>query len=309
MGGEAPGRVREDSGPLRLLLYRPLHATTGGLPGGDLGPLDHGAHLLPDELLWHVHGPGSGGEAAVGAGHHALHADQADVIQQALRHQPGVLDVRSGGVQNAWEQDLVMRQLDRLEDLPLVRVPWVAGLQRYELGLHAQDGGRHIRQRHVGIVGARVVAPAHVHPALLCRDVRECLVHHIHVQLCGLLELLHALLLECRVPAHGQVRAVHLQAKSGGRYALVLGLHGLAQGADVLLVCLVIFPAVREEGRQRPWGGRRKEVLARRLGLGSIRARYHAGDTLDLALQVLEPLGQVADLAVAGWVLDHRLLL
>mmetsp|Transcript_5713 Transcript_5713/g.15154 ORF Transcript_5713/g.15154 Transcript_5713/m.15154 type:complete len:203 (+) Transcript_5713:763-1371(+) len=202
-----------------------------------------------------------------------------------------------------------MRQLDRLEDLPLVRVPGIAGLQGDELGLHAQDGGRHIRQRHVGIVGARVVAPAHVHPALLRRDVGERLVHHVHVQLRGLLELLQALLLECRVPAHGQVRAINLQAESSSGDALVLCLHGLAQGADVLLVRLVKLPAVREEGRQRPWGGRRKEVLARRLGLGSIRARYHAGDTLDLALQVLEPLGQVADLAVAGWVLDHRLLL
>mmetsp|Transcript_122605 Transcript_122605/g.381675 ORF Transcript_122605/g.381675 Transcript_122605/m.381675 type:complete len:381 (+) Transcript_122605:196-1338(+) len=296
---------------LRLLnfLRNPIRGRGHGLPSCDLGSLHHRPHLPPDELLRHVHGARGGGEAAVRAGHDPLHAEGTHVVQDPLGHKPRVLDVRGGSVQHPRKQDLVLGELHLVEDFPLVRVAGVASLQGQELGLGLEDDVSDVRQRHVRIVRPGIVPPADVDPALLRGDVRQSLVQDLDVELGGLPELLHGLVLELRVPAHGEVWAVHLQGQPRGDDALVLRAHGRAERADVGLVRLVVRAGVVEEGGEGA-GARRGEedgVQGLACARGVLLERRH--DALDLRLEALEALRRVGDLPVAGGVLHQGLLL
>src|SRR5215472_2898022 len=101
------------------------------LLAGQFAALRHGAELGPDDLL--VTNPGA--DAAVGAGLDVLLADHAGVVDQPLRHQAGSLDQVGGVRDHARDKDLAVGELDVAPELPLVRVPNVAGLDRIGLGI------------------------------------------------------------------------------------------------------------------------------------------------------------------------------
>mmetsp|Transcript_47484 Transcript_47484/g.146977 ORF Transcript_47484/g.146977 Transcript_47484/m.146977 type:complete len:486 (-) Transcript_47484:26-1483(-) len=313
----APRTLEAPSGAGRLpCRQRPPLGALPAAPGasGALGPellghlasdlraLDHGLELGVDDLRGHVHGAGRGGEAAVGAGHDVLGAHEAHVVHEALRHEPWVLDVAGGGVQHARHQHLALGQLGGLEDLPLVAVARVAGLDAEVLGLGRQHELHDLGQRHVVVVRARVVAPADVHPQVLRGDLGQRLVQHPHSRGGGGQEVLQRRILELRVPAHGQVRAVHLQREACGVDGLVLALHGPAEGLQVLAVVLVVV--VLEEVGERSRRRRGEKDILQRYTLG-LRA---LDDARNLLLQPRQALVGVGDLPAAGGVLHLRVL-
>mmetsp|Transcript_122606 Transcript_122606/g.381678 ORF Transcript_122606/g.381678 Transcript_122606/m.381678 type:complete len:278 (+) Transcript_122606:196-1029(+) len=234
---------------LRLLnfLRNPIRGRGHGLPSCDLGSLHHRPHLPPHQLLWHVHGACRSREAAVCACHHPLHAQDAHVVQQPLGHEPRVLNVRGSGIQHPRQQDLVRRKRNLVEDFPLVRMAGVACLQCKELSIGCEDDLGNVSQGHIRVVRPGVVSPANVDPALLRRDVLQSLVQDLNMERRGLLELLHCLVLELCVPAHGKVGAVHLQCQPSGNDALVLCAHRRAKCTNVGLMRGVVGAGVVEE--------------------------------------------------------------
>mmetsp|Transcript_118125 Transcript_118125/g.335090 ORF Transcript_118125/g.335090 Transcript_118125/m.335090 type:complete len:278 (-) Transcript_118125:532-1365(-) len=224
------------SAPFAHTLPSPLlsvmHGRGGALPlaarrhlGRDLRALDHRLELGVHDVCGDVHGPGGGGEAAVGARQDALRANEADVVHEPLGDEPRVLDVARGRVQHPGHDDLARRQLGGLEDFPLVAMAWVARLHAQVLRLGDEHDVDDVGERHVVVVGPRVVAPADVHTHALGRDVRHRLVHDPHGGLRRLLELRERPVLELRVAAHAEVGAVDLKREAGGVDGVVLPLH------------------------------------------------------------------------------------
>ena len=84
------------------------------------------------------------------------------------------------------------------------------------------------------MVWTRIVAPTNVHAHHLGGDVGNGLVHHAHVSLRRFLKVSETGISEASMPTHRKVGTVHLQAEAGGVYCVVLALHRLAQGLDVL---------------------------------------------------------------------------
>src|SRR6478752_7566652 len=109
------------------------------LAGGDLGPVRERAELGPAHRRRHVVPAGEGGEPAVGAGDHPLASDGLGEPQDALRDGAGMLDAWRPDVDDTWHQDLVVRQLDVLEDLPLELVGGVRRLEGDRLHVGLED--------------------------------------------------------------------------------------------------------------------------------------------------------------------------
>ena len=95
-----------------------------------------------------------------------------------------------------------------------------------------------VGERHVAVVRALVVAPAEVHAQLLGRDVRAAAWFSASTCSCALLAEARRdrQVGELDVAAHRQVGAVELQHEAGLGDRLVLVLHRVGDGVQVLLV-------------------------------------------------------------------------
>ena len=71
-----------------------------------------------------------GAEAAIAAGDDVVPADEVGVASNALRDQLRVLDEVRFRLDDPWNNGLAFRQLDPLEQGPLMRVARVGGLER-----------------------------------------------------------------------------------------------------------------------------------------------------------------------------------
>ena len=67
-----------------------------------------------------------------------------------------------------------------------------------------------VGERHVAMVGAGIIAPAHMHPQFLGRNVANGVIQRLDVELDELAELREAHVLVVNVPAHREVRAIEL---------------------------------------------------------------------------------------------------
>jgi hypothetical protein len=158
-----------------------------------------------------------------------------------LGDEPRVLDRVDLDVDHAEDQVLAVGQVDLLEDLPLVRVARVGALDVERPRVRLQDRLDDVPQRHVLVVRAGVVAPAHVQADLLLGDAVERRVQRVdrHRQV--------------RVPAldrradgpavrgHREVGRVDLQVEPGVGDRLVLVAQRLAERLEVLLVRAVVL--------------------------------------------------------------------
>src|SRR6185436_8088285 len=88
----------------------------------DGGALRQRSELRPDDLRIHAARSDVNAEAAVDAGHHVVAADEPRIPLDTLRDQLGMLDVVGLALDDAGDQHLPLRQLDRLEQCPLVSV-------------------------------------------------------------------------------------------------------------------------------------------------------------------------------------------
>ena len=90
-----------------------------------------------------------------------------------LGHDLGVLDEVGERVDHARDQDLVVVQNAAFEAAILVRVARVGEREHEAADLRLPDDRQDVGERHVLVVRALVVAPAHVHAHALARDVRR----------------------------------------------------------------------------------------------------------------------------------------
>src|ERR1700751_2643500 len=96
---------------------------------GDVGALAQGAQFLPGDRRIDLAVAGKGTEAAVGAGNHALAADDADKALEALRDELGVLDAVRARVDQTRCKHLVLGNLRSAPPLPFVRVARIGRLE------------------------------------------------------------------------------------------------------------------------------------------------------------------------------------
>src|SRR5262245_6266914 len=100
----APGGIL----PVRSLPPQPLAC--------DRGTLAERAQLGPDDAVGHHRvAPDRGAEAAIDAGDQALAVDDFGVAADALRHQPRMLDEIRRRVDDPWNENLVVRNVDLLQ--------------------------------------------------------------------------------------------------------------------------------------------------------------------------------------------------
>src|SRR6478609_7210544 len=98
--------------------------------------------------------------AAIAAGHHVLAADEVSVAADPLRDQLRMLDEVRFRLDDTRNQHLAFGQLDRFEQLPLVRVARIGRLERDCGWPRAKDDVDDVGQRHVAMMRSFVVAPA-----------------------------------------------------------------------------------------------------------------------------------------------------
>mmetsp|Transcript_125958 Transcript_125958/g.350925 ORF Transcript_125958/g.350925 Transcript_125958/m.350925 type:complete len:247 (+) Transcript_125958:174-914(+) len=143
----------------------------------------------------------------------ALRQAQRDhILAQALLDQLGVLHMGGGGVDYAGEERLFFRHVHSLfsPHLMFVCVPGVASLNGEKLGPRIERDVGNLLQRHVVVVRAGIVAPAHVHAEFGGVEGGHRLVQNLHVPLGHLLEFFQGFVLVPCVPTHPQVRAIQL---------------------------------------------------------------------------------------------------
>ena len=102
---------------------------------------------------------------------------------------------------------------------------------------------------------ALVVAPAHVQPDALGRNIRERLIQRldVHLRIAEKLRVVHVL--EARVAAHREIGTIDLQEESRANDLFVLGPHGAGDGRDVRLVGSVVSIGMEDPDRARRHGG------------------------------------------------------
>merc|ERR1719424_793312 len=221
----------------------------------EAGALDERVELAPREVVRNGHRARRGGEAAVGRGDDARGvAHRAHEAQQPLADDLGVLDARGGGVDQAGHDDLVGAEVAALhgllEEHDLVVVTRVGRLEHDVLGLHVGHDGPQRGSVDVVVVGAGVVAPAHVVAHLLGRHVGEAEgeVERLDVGGGDIAELLVGQVRVTRVTSHGQVGAVHLELHARSGDGLVLGCDGPREGLDVGSVVAAEDAVLAEDG-------------------------------------------------------------
>ena len=196
-----------------------------------------------------------------------------------------MLDEVGRRVEHAGNEHLARWQLHTLEQSPLVRVPRVRRLHREAARPRRKQHVDDVAERHVVMMRPLVVPPAHVQPRSLRRHVRQRVIERLDVQARHLAELVEAQVGELDVPAHPEVGTVDLQVDAGAGDRLVLPLHGVGDGEQVLLVARVVVVAEEERDDARR-GGRHERVLgprrtARRQQIGHVglgRARVAHAD-------------------------------
>ena len=173
-------------------------------------------------------------KATVGAGDDPVGSDDVDEVEQPFGDQLRVLDEIGDGVDHAGDERHVVRYGDALEDLPLVRVARVGGLERDAAHRHRQDHVDDVAERNVVVVRAFKITPAQVQPQLVGRQARQHFGQHVQVHAGGVDELRIAEVAEARVARHRQVRTVDLQDVAGVDDGAVLVEHRLGEGFEVL---------------------------------------------------------------------------
>ena len=147
-----------------------------------------------------------------------------------------------------------------------MRVAWVRRLDEIGVRLGLPHQVDDVGERHVAMMRAGIVAPAHVHAQLLRGDVAHGVVQRLDVNLEDLAEFGEARVLIMDVAAHREIGAVELHMAPDAAIVSYSWLHRFGDGEDVGLVARIIF-VLEEEGdhagrrrggehlpsRQHPW--------------------------------------------------------
>ena len=222
------------SGPLRRAAFTSFKITPGACraitrrqaarPSSEalqLRPHDGGMHPLRERAL---------GEAAIGAAHHVLAADDFGQPHDPLGHQLRMLDDVGGVADDAGDQLLAGRQLDALPHRPFVLVARIGLLDAVGADLHLQQQIDDVLQRHVEGVRPVPAAPADVIARALLGDAAQRVVERVDAKLrpVAVLRLAHR---RHHALVHvGQERVVDLHDEAGIDDGLVFLVQGFGEG-------------------------------------------------------------------------------
>src|SRR3954463_8809710 len=132
--------------------------------GLELGPHDAGMYALCKRRL---------GEAAIGAAHDILLTDDLGKPDNALRHQFRMFDNVGGVADDAGNQHLAGRELDRSPDHPFVLMARIGGLELIGAHVHLQHEIDDVLHGHVEGMRAVPATPADVIARAFRREAPE----------------------------------------------------------------------------------------------------------------------------------------
>ena len=144
---------------------------------------------------------------------------------------------------DARNQNLSLRQLDRFEYAPFMRVTRIRRLQHDRHRAGAQHDVDHIRERNVAVMRPFVIAPAHVQAQTVGWNVGERVIERLDVQFGFLAKFGEAQVGELDVPAHAEIGTIDLQndTRVGDRFVFVA--HRFRNRSEVSLLAAVMFVA------------------------------------------------------------------
>ena len=157
-----------------------------------------------------------------------------------------MLDEIRFGFEHAGDQHLAVRQLDRFEQRPFMRVPRIGGLERNGVRPGAEHDVDDVGHRHVAVMRAFVIAPADMHAQLLGRNIGDGVIERLDVKLRALAELRQAEIGILNMPAHAEIGAVDLQDEACLGDDLIFVTHRIGDGVDVALEVLVVVVAEKQ---------------------------------------------------------------
>ena len=234
----------------------------------ELRPLDRRVHALEEGALR---------EAAVGAAHHALAADELREPDEPVGDELRMLDDVRVVRDDARDEHLPLGQLDVLPEAPLVLVARVRLLDQVVAGAHPEHEVDDVGER--GVVGVRAVpaAEADVVADALLRDALERMVERLDPQLRPAPVVLdRAAEREDRVVLVQQHRVVDLEQEAGVDDAPVLLVQRVGDGEDELLLARVVLVAQPVDAGRSDDGEE---------GVGDVDARERALEAGDVALE------------------------
>ena len=211
-------------------------------------------------------------EAAIHAGDHAVSTNDVGVAADPLRDQSRVFNKVRGGIDHAWNQDLLVWNLDRLQVLPFVLVTRVGAFetQRLRAGLEANIDD--LAEREVVGVRALVVAPANMKPHRILGDSDGRRIEGFDVAFRNLTEFVIGEVTVLVVARGTEIGGVDLQQKAGRDNRLVLNAHHLGERLQISgLVGIVQIDDKAGENARRRCGHERVRRLGPVDGGGEVR--------------------------------------
>ena len=146
---------------------------------GDARAFDQGFQLRPHDGRMNAARERALREAAIGAAHDVLAADDLGEPHDPLGDQFGMLDDIGGVTDHARDQDFSGRELHAFPHPPLMRVTRIGGFERVMADAHLKDEIDDVLERHVEGVRAVPAAPADVIARALFRDTAQRVVERI----------------------------------------------------------------------------------------------------------------------------------
>jgi hypothetical protein len=128
-----PGaKNRASERPKKLEVGAPELAPGAQTRGGNRGALLEAAKLVPADVRIDDAETGEGRKSAIRSGDDPVCADRLRIALESLRHEFRMLYEIGGGIDHAWNEDLVVRynceHLDKI--VPVMLVSWVGGLKQ-----------------------------------------------------------------------------------------------------------------------------------------------------------------------------------
>ena len=121
-------------------------------------------------------------EAAVGAGHHVLTANDPGITHQAFGDDFRVLDDVGGMADDAGDDHFALRKFHIFPNTPLVLVARVGGLDRVGVGLHLENDIDDVTERNVELMRPMIAAPAGMKANFLWRNVSQAMIEGLDAQ-------------------------------------------------------------------------------------------------------------------------------
>lgn len=142
----------------------------------------HRSQLCPGDVGINGQQACEGGKAAVGSGDDMFAPNDGSIAFQALSDQFRVLDKIGGGIEYAWNDNLIFRQPDLLKYLPLMLMVRIGPFKGDGNGTRLQHLTDDLLEWHIAVMRTFVVPPTEMEPQMIRRDISDRMVQGLQVQ-------------------------------------------------------------------------------------------------------------------------------